>query len=104
MKARQVLIAAVSALALLGTTGCSVMRDQQSVGSYVDDSTLTTRVKAKFAEDPVVSPMAIGVETLKGVVQLSGFAKTADEKAMAGKLAASTSGVVSVKNDIVIRS
>ena len=104
MKARQVLIATVSALALLGTTGCAVVRDQQSVGSYVDDATLTTRVKAKFAEDPTVSAMAIGVETLKGVVQLSGFAKTADEKSMAGRLASSTSGVVSVKNDIVIRS
>ncbi len=104
MKARQVLIATVSALALLGTTGCAVVRDQQSVGSYVDDATLTTRVKTKFAEDPTVSAMAIGVETLKGVVQLSGFAKTAEEKAMAGRLATSTSGVVTVKNDIVIRS
>jgi len=104
MKARQVFIATVSALALLGTTGCAVVRDQQSVGSYVDDATLTTRVKAKFADDPTVSVMAIGVETLKGVVQLSGFAKSADEKLMAGKLATSTSGVVSVKNDIVIRS
>ena len=104
MKARQVLIAAVSALALLGTTGCAVVRDQESVGAYVDDATLTSRVKAKFANDPAVSSMAIGVETLKGVVQLSGFAKSADEKAMAGKLASGTSGVVSVKNDIIIRS
>jgi osmotically-inducible protein OsmY len=48
--------------------------------------------------------MAISVETLKGVVQLSGFAKTADERAMAERLARGVSGVRSVKNDIVVRS
>jgi osmotically-inducible protein OsmY len=104
MKVRQVLIATMSAAALLSAAGCSVMRDQQTVGSYVDDSTLTTRVKAKFADDPTVSAMAISVETLRGVVQLSGFAKSATEKAMAEKLAQATSGVVSVKNDNIIRS
>jgi hyperosmotically inducible periplasmic protein len=105
MKVRQVLIAAaVSAVALVAGTGCSVMRDQQSVGSYVDDTTVTTRVKAKFAEDPVVSAMAISVETLKGVVQLSGFAKSALEKADAERLARAVFGVQSVKNDIVVRA
>lgn len=105
MKVRQVLIAAaVSAVALVAGTGCSVMRDQQSVGSYVDDTTVTTRVKAKFAEDPVVSAMAISVETLKGVVQLSGFAKSVQEKSDAERLARAVSGVQSVKNDIVVRA
>ena len=80
MKTRQILIAAMSAAALLAGTGCAVVRDQQSVGSYVDDATLTTRVKAKFAEDKTVSAMAISVETLKGVVQLSGFAKSSERK------------------------
>ncbi len=104
MKIQHALAASVAAVALLAGTGCSVVRDQQSVGSYIDDATLTTRVKAKFAENPTVSAMAIGVETLKGVVQLSGFAKSAEERAMAERLARSTSGVVGVKNDIVVRS
>jgi hyperosmotically inducible protein len=65
---------------------------------------VTTQVKAKFAEDPVVSAMSIGVETLKGVVQLSGFAKTAEEKVTAERLARSVSGVQSVRNDIVVRA
>ena len=104
MKIRQILIASMSAVALLGATGCSVMRDQQTVGSYVDDTTVTTRVKAKFAEDPVVSAMSISVETLKGVVQLSGFAKTAQEKSEAERLARSVSGVQSVRNDIIVRA
>ena len=73
------------------------------VGAYVDDTAVTTRVKAKFAADPTVSAMAISVETLKGTVQLSGFAKSAEERAMAEKLARETSGVKAVKNDIAVR-
>lgn len=103
MKARILLAAAVSAAALITGTGCAVVRDQQTTGSYVDDAVLTSRVKAKFAEDKTVSAMAIQVETLKGVVQLSGFAKSGDEKSMAEKLARSTSGVVDVRNDIIVR-
>jgi osmotically-inducible protein OsmY len=104
MQTRQILVAAMAATTLALGAGCSVMRDQQSVGSYVDDSTITTRVKAKFAEDPTVSVMAISVETLRGTVQLSGFAKTSDERAMAERLARGVSGVQAVKNDIVVRS
>jgi osmotically-inducible protein OsmY len=104
MQSTRILVAAVAAAALLIGSGCAVVREQQSVGSYVDDAALTTQVKAKFAEDPAVSAMAIGVETLKGVVQLSGFAKTADEKAQAERLARGVRGVVAVRNDIVVRS
>lgn len=97
-------LVALAATAVIASTGCAVARDQQTVGSYIDDATITTRVKAKFAEDPTVSAMAIGVESLKGVVQLSGFAKSAEERNKAESLARATSGVVAVKNDIVIRS
>ena len=100
---RLVLVAAVSAAALLTTTGCAVVRDQQPVGSYVDDTVLTTRVKAKFAADPAVDATAISAETLKGVVQLSGFAKSAGERAAAERLAREVSGVRGVSNDIVVR-
>ena len=91
-------------VATLGaTSGCAVTRNQETVGAYVDDAALTTRVKSKFAADPTVSAMAISVETLKGTVQLSGFAKSFEEKAMAEKLARETSGVVAVRNDIAVR-
>lgn len=95
---------ATALVATLATTsGCAVTRNQETVGAYVDDAALTTRVKAKFAADPTVSAMAISVETLKGTVQLSGFAKSYEEKSMAEKLARETSGVVAVRNDIAIR-
>ncbi len=103
MKLTTLVVAAAATLTVAATTGCAVARDQQSVGSYIDDSALTTRVKAKFAEDPVVGAMSIGVETLKGQVQLSGFAKSAEERAKAELLARSTSGVQGVLNDIVVR-
>jgi hyperosmotically inducible periplasmic protein len=104
MQTRHILAAAVTAVALLTTAGCTVTRDQQSVGSYVDDTSITTQVKAKFASDQTVSAMAISVETLKGTVQLSGFAKSMEEKMTAERLARSVAGVTSVKNDIVVRS
>jgi hyperosmotically inducible periplasmic protein len=88
---------------LATTTGCAVANKQQTVGSYIDDATLTTRVKSKFAADPVVSAMGISVETLKGTVQLSGFAKSSEERMTAEKLARETSGVAAVRNDIVVR-
>ena len=94
---------ALSGLLAFTAVGCAVTRDQSTVGEYVDDATITTRVKAKFAEDPAVSAMAISVETLRGTVQLSGFAKSATEKSHAEKIARSTSGVKGVKNDIVVR-
>ncbi|MFT7721428.1 MAG: BON domain-containing protein [Roseateles sp.] len=96
-------LAAALVATLAGTSGCAVARKQETVGAYIDDATLTARVKSKFAADPKVSAMAISVETMKGTVQLSGFAKSNEEKAMAGKLARETSGVVAVRNDISIR-
>lgn len=92
-----------AALTLVQVTGCSVARDQQTVGGYIDDTTITTRVKARFAEDPAVSAMSLNVETLNGTVQLSGFAKSEAERTTAGRLAANTPGVKSVRNDIVVR-
>ena len=104
MKPTIIALALCAAVAAPMLQGCAVARDQQPVGSYIDDTTLTTRIKAKFAADHKVSAMAINVETLKGVVQLSGFAKTSDEREQAEQLARSVTGVVSVRNDIIVRS
>lgn len=94
---------ALAGLLAFTAAGCAVARDQSSVGQYVDDATITTRVKAKFAEDKTVSALAIKVETLNGTVQLSGFAKSSVEKDRADELARQTPGVKTVKNDIAIR-
>ena len=101
--ARTLALAAAVGATIITATGCAVVREQQTVGSYVDDSAITTAVKAKFAEDKTVNAVAIGVETLKGTVQLSGFAKSTAERNRAVEIARTTPGVKAVKNDIVIR-
>jgi osmotically-inducible protein OsmY len=97
------LLAVMIGVSALTLTACAVQRDQSTAGQYVDDSVITTKVKAKFVDNKAVAASAIEVETLKGVVQLSGFAKSADEKSSAEKLAKSVEGVQSVKNDIIVR-
>lgn len=103
MFVRNTLAAAITAVALLTTTGCAVTRDQSTVGEYVDDATISTKVKAKFIEDKSVAASAIQVETLNGTVQLSGFAKSEAERDQAAALAREVKGVKSVKNDILVR-
>ena len=87
----------------LASTGCAVIRGQETAGAYVDDVAVTTAVKAKFVEDKTVDAAAIKVQTLNGTVQLSGFAKSNAEKAQAEYLARNTKGVRSVKNDLLVR-
>jgi osmotically-inducible protein OsmY len=84
-------------------SGCAVTRGQESAGAYVDDTAITTAVKARFVGNKQVDASAISVETLKGTVMLSGFAKNGDEKTMAENLAWKVEGVKAVKNEIAVR-
>ena len=103
MKYARAIASSLLAGATIVSTGCSVARNQQTVGSYVDDAGITTAVKAKMAEDKSVSATAISVETLNGTVQLSGFAKTQAEKDRAEAIARNTKHVREVRNSIVVR-
>jgi osmotically-inducible protein OsmY len=100
---RTILAAAVAAAALLSTVGCAVSRDQETVGAYIDDSTITTQVKSRMLDNPNVAGTSISVETLNGTVMLSGFAKSEAEKATAEKIARGVNGVKSVKNEVAVR-
>jgi osmotically-inducible protein OsmY len=105
MNFRTTTLAASIALAALFTLpGCAVTRDQETVGAYVDDSAITTAVKAKFVSNKTVDASAISVETLNGTVLLSGFAKSDAEKIVAESLTRDVKGVKSVKNSILVRS
>jgi osmotically-inducible protein OsmY len=103
MHIRIPLAAAMTAIVLLSATGCAVTRGQETVGAYIDDTTITTQVKARFVDNTEVDAAAISVETLKGTVMLSGFAKSATERATAEKIASRVNGVKAVKNEIAIR-
>jgi osmotically-inducible protein OsmY len=103
MNFRTPIVAAAIAMALLVTAGCAVMRGQESVGAYVDDATITTQIKSRFVESKDVDAASIKVETLNGTVMLSGFAKSATEKAAAEAIARKINGVKSVRNEIAVR-
>lgn len=100
---RITLAAMVSAVALLTVSGCAVTRDQQTVGAYIDDTTITTQIKSRFFEDKGVAGTSISVETLNGIVLLSGFAKSTTEKLTAESIARKVNGVRSVRNEIVVQ-
>jgi osmotically-inducible protein OsmY len=103
MKYARALAVAVVAGATIVTTGCAVIRGQETVGAYVDDVTITTAVKAKFVEDKTVDAGAIKVQTLNGAVALSGFAKSNAEKTRAEEIARNTKGVRQVLNNLAVR-
>jgi osmotically-inducible protein OsmY len=103
MKLRTTIAIATTAVVLLVATGCAVQRGQETVGAYVDDSGITTLVKARFVENKQVDAAAISVETLKGTVMLSGFAKNATERATAESIARGVKGVTNVRNEITVR-
>ena len=104
MNIRTTRATAVTAVVLITAAGCAVTRGQESVGAYVDDTAITTSVKARFVDNKEVDASSISVETLNGTVMLSGFAKNATEKSTAETIAMKVKGVKSVKNEIAIRS
>ncbi len=94
---------AITAAAWIGATGCAVTRGQESVGAYIDDTTITTQIKGRYVENKAVDAASIKVETLNGTVLLTGFAKNTTEKATAESIARGVNGVKSVRNDIAVR-
>jgi osmotically-inducible protein OsmY len=90
-------------LVLAVIAGCAATRTQESTGQYVDDSTITAKVKAAIFDDPTLKGFDIGVETFKGTVQLSGFVNSAEIRSRAAVVAGRVSGVQSVKNSLLVK-
>jgi len=100
MKNLRIVSSLLAALMLTTVVGCASTAKQESVGEYVDDSVITTSVKAAILNEPTLKVSEINVETYKGVVQLSGFVAARDSIATASTVARGVKGVKSVKNDI----
>jgi hyperosmotically inducible protein len=80
-----------------------LVRDTSStMGETIDDSVITTKVKAALIGDPVTKARQISVETLHGVVQLSGFVDSAAERDQATVVAKGVAGVHEVRNDLAV--
>ncbi len=100
---KRILPGLVLAMALL-VGGCASTSNSSSVGEYIDDSVITTKVKSKLAASKETSALAISVETYKGVVQLSGFVSSQEEIAAAQAIAAGVQGVTSVQNNLAVKN
>jgi len=84
--------------------GCASTPTREGTGEYVDDSVITTKVKASIFADSELKVFQINVETFKGVVQLSGFVNSARSVTRAEEVARGVKGVTSVKNDLIVKS
>ncbi len=103
MKYLKITYASLVVAALLLAMGCASNAQRSSTGEYIDDTVITTKVKAAIFEDPALSSAEINVETFKGVVQLSGFVSSQADIDRAVELAGRVSGVKSVKNDMQLK-
>lgn len=80
------------------------VHDRIRAGQFVDDSVITTKVKAALLRDRTLSVLAVSVETYKGTVLLSGFVDSEDQARRAAEIAASVQGVVDVKSTLTVKS
>lgn len=82
---------------------CASTQKTESTGEYIDDAAITAKVKAAILKNPELKVTQINVETYKGVVQLSGFVDSREDARKASNVAADVAGVVSVKNDLIVK-
>ena len=99
---RAITLAVLTGITLI-SSGCAVMRGQETTGAYIDDKTITASVKTKLIEDKNTGGLSINVDTLNGTVALSGFAKSEMEKDQAGAIARNTKGVRELHNNLIVR-
>jgi hypothetical protein len=83
--------------------GCASTQKREGTGEYIDDSAITTKVKAAIFNEPSLKVFQINVETFKGEVQLSGFVDTPQSVSKAGEVARGVKGVKSVKNNLIVK-
>lgn len=103
MKRMSFLLALFAVIGLTFLAACSSTPTQESTGQYLDDSVITTKVKAAILDEPTLKSAEINVETFKGVVQLSGFVSSQASATKATEVARGITGVKSVKDDMRLK-
>lgn len=96
-------VAVLLAFPLVTVVGCASTQKQEGTGEYIDDSVITSKVKAAIFNEPNLKSAEINVETYKGTVQLSGFVSSEAAASKAVEVARGVKGVKSVKNDMRIK-
>jgi osmotically-inducible protein OsmY len=90
-------------LVVVSFLGCASTAKQEGTGEYIDDTVITTKVKAAVLDEPSLKSAEVNVETFKGVVQLSGFVSSQANINKAVEVARGVPGVKSVKNDMKLK-
>ena len=103
MKPVKFLSAFILAFALLTTLGCASTSTKEGTGEYIDDTVITTKVKAAILNEPTLKSSEVNVETFKGIVQLSGFINSQTDINKAIEIARGVKGVTLVKNDMRLK-
>jgi osmotically-inducible protein OsmY len=104
MNKRTIFIRYLLVLMLMATfVACASTPKQEGTGEYVDDSVITTKVKSLLAADDFLKSFQIGVETRKGIVQLSGFVDSQNAVNKAVQITRDVKGVKSVKNSLILK-
>lgn len=103
MKQLKYLSTLILAVMLATALGCASTPKQEGTGEYIDDSVITTKVKAAIFNESSLKSAEINVETFKGVVQLSGFVSTEADISKAVEAARGVKGVTSIKNDMRVK-
>ncbi len=99
---KNILLASLITAGALVTAGCALPAAPGTAGAALGDAALTTRVKARFAEDADINAMGLRITASQGTVQLAGFAASEAERARAGQIARGVPDVKDVRNDIVV--
>jgi len=93
----------LAAAAFTAVGGCASTQKHESTGQYIDDTAITTSVKAAIFNEPGLKSAEINVETFKGRVQLSGFVSSREKIERAVHVAQGINGVTSVSNDMQVK-
>ena len=102
MRTRFELFLLLLAAAAMALTGCVSSKDP-TTGRTFDDRTVKTQVEQALKDEPVYKFTYVRVSTHHGVVQLSGWANSEEQKARAAELARQLDGVYEVVNKITLK-
>lgn len=92
--------------AMFALTGCEMMNHHsgdRTAGRVLDDKSITATVQHDLNREPVFKFNDVDVKTFDGVVQLSGFVSSEDQKRRAGEIAKQADGVTQVVNNITLK-
>jgi hyperosmotically inducible protein len=105
---RKLILFSLGVVTAIGLAGCaSNDADQDShrrtTGQYIDDKVLVQKVKSALDDSPVYKFPDVKVNTYNGVVQLTGFVETTEQKRKAEEIARTVRDVSSVENQITLK-